>query len=627
VRISFLLGPAGSGKTHRCLEAIRQGLAKAPEGAPLILLAPKQATFQLERQLLEGASLRGYTRLELLSFERLARFVLEACGAPRPRLISDEGRTMVLRAILNGLEGRFAVFGAAARRHGFAEELGAHFREFANHGLTPSRLRELAAEVPNRQALREKLRDFATVFESYRAWLKQEDLQDGDALLGAAADALEKAQLNFPRIGGVWLDGFAQLTPEERRLLVALLKYCDQATLAFCVETEEAPRSSLSPWHLVSQTMAKCRVAIEVRYKKAVTFERLGREFFFTRFSGAPVLAHLEAAWSRAEAPAQAPECGEALRLVECADPEAEAVWAAREILQFVWSGGRFREAAVLARNFQNDYPHILRRVFRRYGIPYFIDHREGVAHHPLAELTRGALRTAAFDWQQRDWFTTLKCGLIPLPPEELDRLENEAMARGWTGAAWREGFRLPRAQALEAALNERREKLMPPFLELARALGGRPAGPELAEAVRALWRALEVQEQLDRWTKESPEDAVHATVWEQMNAWLENLELAFAGQHLSLRQWLPIIDAGLSSLTVGVIPPVLDEVLIGAVDRSRNPDLRLLCIVGFNERVFPAVPGRESLLTEDDRTMLLNTGTDLAESPALKLAAEQFYG
>ena len=54
MQATFLLGPAGSGKTHGCLGEIRAELLKSPEGLPLVLLAPKQATFLLERQLLDS---------------------------------------------------------------------------------------------------------------------------------------------------------------------------------------------------------------------------------------------------------------------------------------------------------------------------------------------------------------------------------------------------------------------------------------------------------------------------------------------------------------------------------------------------------------------------------------------
>src|SRR6266487_1960182 len=100
MQVRFLLGPAGSGKTFRCLAEIREALRESPEGPPLILLAPKQATFQLERQLLADKSLHGYTRLRIVSFERLAEFILEAQRVAPPQTLSEEGRVMVLRALL-----------------------------------------------------------------------------------------------------------------------------------------------------------------------------------------------------------------------------------------------------------------------------------------------------------------------------------------------------------------------------------------------------------------------------------------------------------------------------------------------------------------------------------------------
>ena len=100
VHARFLLGPAGAGKTFHCLTEIRQSLLAEPDGLPLILLAPKQATFQLERQLLAETDLQGYTRLQILSFERLAKLALAWAGQPEPSLLSEDGRVMVLHALL-----------------------------------------------------------------------------------------------------------------------------------------------------------------------------------------------------------------------------------------------------------------------------------------------------------------------------------------------------------------------------------------------------------------------------------------------------------------------------------------------------------------------------------------------
>src|SRR5262245_6346505 len=77
VQVRFLVGPAGSGKTFRCLAEIRETLSASPEGAPLLFVAPKQTTYQLERLLLVDPSLPGYTRAHILSFERLAGFILD----------------------------------------------------------------------------------------------------------------------------------------------------------------------------------------------------------------------------------------------------------------------------------------------------------------------------------------------------------------------------------------------------------------------------------------------------------------------------------------------------------------------------------------------------------------------
>ena len=179
VQARFLLGPAGSGKTFRCLKEIRAALREAAEGPPLILLAPKQATFQLERQLLvnpAAAELNGYTRLHIFSFERLAQFVFEKLQVAPPQLLAEEGRVMVLRALLMQHEEELKLFHRSARRPGFAQQLGRLLGELQQFHFTPAKLRTLAARLAGRRELQDKLRDLALLIDVYaqlarRTWI------------------------------------------------------------------------------------------------------------------------------------------------------------------------------------------------------------------------------------------------------------------------------------------------------------------------------------------------------------------------------------------------------------------------------------------------------------------------
>ncbi len=647
VQVQFLLGPAGSGKTFRCLAEIRAELLRAPDGPPLVLLAPKQATFQLERQLLADAALPGYARLQIFSFERLARHVLDEFRlAPAPSL-SDEGRVMVLRALLQRHAGELQRFQHSARRTGFAQLLSALLAEFQSHQLPPEKIHALAQRGKVPDELQAKLHDLGLLAQAYADWLRAHELQDANHLLDAATRALRRepesrgraSENNSPNSGshllasGLWLDGFAEMTPAELDLLVAVLPYCERATLAFCLDHEPAGDESwLSIWAVVGKTFQRCRDRVAGVQGVRANLEWLPRDAGKGRFANNRALAHLERQWAQSQPKPGDRSAGDAgaPSLVACASPEAEAALAAREILKFVRGGGRFREVAVLVRSLDG-YHKPLARAFRRYGIPFFLDRREGVAHHPLAELTRSALRTVAFDWQHEDWFAALKAGFCAVEETEIDRLENEALARGWRGAKWRSPLLFPESEAeLGRQLEQLRVKILPPFAELAERLAKlrlKPTGAELAEILRAFWSAMKAGERLEAWAEESASRSVHATVFTQMNAWLENVALAFAHEALPLREWLPVLEAGLANLTVGVIPPALDQVLIGAIDRARNPDLRLAFVLGLNEGIFPAAPGAPPILSETDRDELESRGVVLGPNLYDRLANERYYG
>ncbi|MHC5098202.1 MAG: helicase-exonuclease AddAB subunit AddB, partial [Planctomycetota bacterium] len=74
-----------------------------------------------------------------------------------------------------------------------------------------------------------------------------------------------------------------------------------------------------------------------------------------------------------------------------------------------------------------------------------------------------------------------------------------------------------------------------------------------------------------------------------------------FGGVELSAQAWESIFTDALSSMTIKLIPPTLDQVLVGSIERSRHPDIKAIFLIGTAQKQFPVPVMGESLLTEQD--------------------------
>src|SRR6185295_6635153 len=174
----------------------------------------------------------------ILSFERLAGFVLSEFGSAPPRLLDEGGRVMVLRALLARKQSELKAFRASARLPGFARQLDLLLRELQRHQISPDGLLALSESLRSSHHLGDKLRDVALLLRSYLVWLNGHQLQDANCLLDLAAAALRslpEAARSTSRFGGLWLDGFAEMTPQELDFLAQVVPLSERATLAFCL--------------------------------------------------------------------------------------------------------------------------------------------------------------------------------------------------------------------------------------------------------------------------------------------------------------------------------------------------------------------------------------------------------
>ena len=78
--------------------------------------------------------------------------------------------------------------------------------------------------------------------------------------------------------------------------------------------------------------------------------------------------------------------------------------------------------------------------------------------------------------------------------------------------------------------------------------------------------------------------------------------------------------------MSIGVIPPGIDQVVVGDLTRTRLNRIKVLFFAGMNETFIPNVPDGSGVLNDHERELLEEKGLSLAETVIQSAYAEQFY-
>jgi ATP-dependent helicase/nuclease subunit B len=640
--IRFVLGRSGTGKTTRCIRATRDAVL-GPGAQSLILLVPEQATYQAERAVLSDESMAGYHRLHVLSFDRLG-YLLAGKKTARPAL-SRIGQQMMIHKLLRDNTSNLKVLGASANWAGLACHMAQTVSEMHEYAKTPEDIESLLAELSKdrQHALATlKFADIGLIFEQYLEVIEGK-FTDPDAQLRRACAAAAKAE--FIKDARLWVDGFAGFTTSELVLLTELLKTVADADIALCLDPSKLdlvnpaaanlePTSVFGPTELTYTRLVEIVNDCKLKLARPVLLNEP------VRFSQCPQLAHVERNIFESESPAVAAH--DNIRIVSAPNARSEVQFVARQILRLVTEQGyRYRDIAVIASDLER-YQHYVSAYLADYDIPFFIDTQRPLNRHPVAELICSALQVVTGGFNHHDIFAYLKTDLVLVDRGDVDLLENYCVAFGTGPADWLSEDNWNYAgdqdrQFDEQHINRIRRKAARPLIELKDKLGGtdnqtnKVTAAEFTRIVFELLESLEVRRQLGQWIELAGTIGIHTAaeqhrqLYDKMLTVFDELVEVFGDQQIDVRDYPPILDSAFSQLTLAFIPPGMDQVLVGSIERSRHPDLKAVFLIGATQQQFPTAVGAAGILTDQDRAAAASADFSLAAATRQRLTERQY--
>lgn len=634
--IQFILGRSGTGKTSFCVKAVIDLLTGGGQ-EPLILLVPEQATYQAERAVLSDNRIGGYNRLSVLSFDRL-QFLLSGRNAALTDL-SRTGQQMIIHKVLRENAAALKVLRPASNHTGLSRQVAETITEMNRYLKSPDRLDELLKKIPQAGFTSAKFADIRLVMEQYLRFVKDKFL-DREIRMQQCRQAIGNAK--WLKDAVLWVDGFAGFTAVESEILEELLRTVKEAKIALCLDPDRIDINE--PYLKDPEGLFSCTEKTYCDIFKLVKKHkwRLDRPVVLreaVRFSASEPLGHIEKSLFIPRAGKI--KASDSVRIVSAPSVRGEVQFVAKEILRLVRDEGyRYRDIAVIASDIDG-YEHYIRACFEDYGLPFFMDKRQSVSQYPLVQLICSALRIASEGFGRRDIFAYLKTGLTNVSDSDIETIENYCLAFGVTDKDWLENrhweFQSTDGGFDQKHINSVRLAVRGPLAGLRDRLY--PDGDINAKCtaegfVRTLFDFLGllgvpgmISGQIDRSIRQKDGAAAqrHRQFYASVLDMFDELTDIFGSGEIGCKDFTAVTCSAFEQLTAGFIPPGLDEVLVGSIERSRHPDLKAAFLIGAAQRYFPSPAAGAGVLSDEDRLTAKNAGFELSQTAEERLVERQY--
>lgn len=634
--LQLILGSSGSGKSYELYHRIIEE-AETYTNRNYLVIVPEQFTMQTQKDFVAMHKRHGICNIDILSFLRLAYRIFDEVGKREEPILDDIGKSMLVRKIAEDKKENLHYFRANIQKSGFIEELKSTISELLQYSITVEQLEKMKEVSKEKNLLQEKLVDIQTVYEGFLEFLSDKYITS-EGLLDLLYEAVPKS--NLIKDCEICFDGFTGFTPPQYHLITQLMKYAKKVWVTVTVDKREDISKIGEPFQLFYMSKKMIAKLYEIAAEAHIEIEE---EWYIGqadtcpyRFRESRALAWLEHNLFRYPFQALSKK-QEDIVLYQLKEPKEEVIFCICQIKKLIREYSyRYSDIAIVTGDIEN-YGRIALELFEQANIPAFIDYKKDILSNPFVEQIRAVLRLLRLDFTYETMFRYLRSGMAGIKWEEIDIVENYVLATGIKGytkwnRTWNRKLKRWTEEQLEE-INTIREKIMSSFQSIYRIFRKKEQTVEVY--TRALYEFL-VQEGCEQKLKEYEtafannherlKEKEYAQVYHYVIDLFDHMVELLADEQVSLKEYEQLLDVGFREIKIGLIPPGVDQIVIGDIERTRLKDIKVLFFIGVNDGIIPKTNTASGILSDIEKEMLIEKNFELAPTRRQSAFTEQFY-
>ena len=617
-----------SGKTEYISDLILKEADRRPDEG-FLFVVPEQATL-INQQALIARQKRGVLfNIDVLSITRLAHRLFEEQGIVLPQVIDELGKTMLIRKALYECEKELTVFRTSIRRRGFADKIKKTLTELDRYNVSEAALMSAYDMTPSVKQLKGKLHDIMVIRRTFFKLLGDRFIT-GEMLLYEMIKAIPNSRML--KNSTVVIDGFGTLTALQQNVMRMLFATCRDV---YCVLTitskglkDSSPSALFAPsketYDSYVSMAAEDGVEIGETYYSDETADNYGnRALYLLRnsFEGLKKDSIKNCANIYATA---------------AHSPEDEVVLLTGKVLELVREKNyRYSDIAVYTSGAQ-EYKDLIERYFRAAGIRCFIDNRRSIENTIPVRAVNAALSAVSSSFSADSVMAYLRSGITD-ETKTIDMIDNYVLARGIRSKKgftqdWMKTTDLIDEKTL-SEINSCKNELIKPLLTLSEALkDAKGSSSDKASAIKAFLTEICIDEICAKKASYLNDQGYEELAQEYSQAMvgvdyvLEQFISVLDGEKISNDELADMLTTGFQSVKVGIVPPVLDAVIVADPVRSRMSSKKAVFVVGMDEASFPGDKQEDDILGDADRDALGALQVSLAHTSKTENYNSQYF-
>ena len=632
--VQFVIGNSGSGKSTYLYEHVIEASMAHPEKR-FFFIVPEQFTMSTQRTFVTMHPDHTIMNIDVLSFHRLAYRIFTELGLDHLSVLDDTGKNLIMHRIAALHPEEFPILGKKLKRPGYIDEMKSLISEFTQYHISPEDLLKMGETSGMPPIFQGKTKEISFMYESFLEFIKDSHITS-EQILETLSQVIGDSSIMKDSV--VVFDGFTGFTPLQNDVVEELMKITDQILISVILDPKDEPYYTYEEHELFA--MSKKFMAKVLQLAKNSGCDVLEPVLVSldasSRFTPDSVFGYLEQHLFRQGDEKWEKDSTSNLLVYRLENPRNELEYCANKIRSLAKNHGyRYSDIAIVCSDISS-YKNYITEIFPKYDIPVFTDASMELSYQPAIEFVLSFLEVMDKDYSYESVMHFLRTGLLPFSMEEIDLFDSYLYRSGTRGKKRYSGIFTVRPKEFSdeemLSINSIREKLYALLKEATEIFTKDTSVEEKSKELRNLFLLVSMEEQMEQKADaylemgEDVKSQEYRRIYTVILELLEKFDHILGQEKVSAREYSDMLRAGFSGTKMGVIPPLMDGVVFGDLERTRLENIKVLFLVGAVDGLIPKVSTGSGILSQNERSLLKDADYELAPTQRERSFMQRFY-